>query len=100
MCHGVFDRASSLCLQILEKWPGAPIPNSMKTIRTILQIPVLLLILYLGVLNLYSVMRAMQSGPSFGFAWNFYASVAEGCLEVTLLVWCDRRLGRNQALSH
>jgi len=64
----------------------------MHALRTALQIPLLVVIVYLGSVNLYTLIQALR-GPSFGFAWPFYASVAEGILEVVLLVWLYRWLG-------
>jgi hypothetical protein len=66
----------------------------MKTLKTVLQTPVLLLILYLGSVNLYETVRAFQATPRMGFGWELYASVAEGILEVALLVVLYRWLGR------
>ena len=65
----------------------------MKTLRAVLQIPVLLLTFYLGVMNAYSIVQYVQMTPRFGFDWHFVAYVAEGILEVALLVWFYRRLG-------
>ena len=67
----------------------------MKTLKTVLQTPVLLLILYLGSVTLYETARAFQAPPRMWFAWQFYASFAEGALEVALLVMLYRWLGRS-----
>ena len=67
----------------------------MKTLKTVLQTPVLLLILCLGTLNLYSVIQTFQATPRFTFGWGFYAPIAEGVLEVALLVLLYRWLGRS-----
>ena len=67
----------------------------MKTLKTVLQTPVLLLILYLGSVTLYETARALLATPRMGFGWQFYASVGEGILEVALLVVLYRWLGRS-----
>ena len=66
----------------------------MKTLKTVLQTPVLLLILYLGSVTVHETVRALQAIPRMGFGWQFYASIVESILEVALLVVLYRWLGR------
>ncbi|MHA3771177.1 hypothetical protein ACXR0O_06520 [Verrucomicrobiota bacterium sgz303538] len=66
----------------------------MKVLRTILQIPLLLLILYIGSVSGYELIRAIQYGGWQHFDWRFYAHTAQGPLEVAVLVWLYRWLGR------
>ena len=67
----------------------------MKTLRTVLQTPVLLLILYLGSVTVYETARALQAIPRMGLGWQFYASIVESILENALLVVLYRWLGRS-----
>jgi hypothetical protein len=68
-----------------------PRQSIMNALRTALQIPLLVVIVYLGSINLYMLIQAWR-GPWFGFDWHFFAYFAEGFLEVVLLVWLYRWL--------
>ena len=64
----------------------------MKALRTILQIPLLLLILCIGSLSCYEVIRNLQNVGLQHLDWRFYAHTALGVLEVVVLVWLYRWL--------
>jgi hypothetical protein len=69
----------------------------MKTLRTILQIPVLLLILYLGSVSGSQLIRDVQHGNFPPYDWRSYAHIVLGVLEIVVLIWVYRRLDPNPA---
>lgn len=69
----------------------------MKTLNTILRIPLLLLILYVGSFTAYGVILAIQKDGFLNLNWKFYAYALEGALEVAVLVWIYRWLERPAA---
>ncbi len=69
----------------------------MKTLKTILQIPLLLLIIYLGSMTTGEVFRTIQflATHQRGYAdlhWHSYAHLVLGVLEVAVLVLLYRKL--------
>lgn len=65
----------------------------MKYVKSVLRIPLLVLILYLGSVSGYELIRAVQSVGIQSLDWKFYAYAVQGAFEVLVLVWLYRWLG-------
>ena len=66
----------------------------MQTLKAIVRIPLLILVLYLGAVTGYEVIRGIQNIGVVNLNWRFYAYALQGALELVLLLWIYRWLGR------
>ena len=64
----------------------------MTKLRTFLQIPLLGLILYIGSVSGYQIIRAAQSGAIPYADWQGYAHFVLAALEIIILIRVYRRL--------
>jgi len=64
----------------------------MRILRTILRIPLLLLIFFVGSVTAYEVIRTVQNVSLHKLDWTFYGHATQGALELVVLVWLYRWL--------
>ena len=67
----------------------------MTKLRTVLQIPLLVLILYIGTISAYQIIRMIQSGAIPYADWQSYAHFALAALEILILIPVYRWLTPN-----